>query len=117
MPNRDNLELFNRATHNSPIKIKTVEVNDKLIPEITFSNLNDTENLDVFEECLKVVLHSKIQWSKFESADDLLSVLKMLLIFFEMHTKQFIFRGQHNTQEIIEHMLRASRAPSYLRAP
>ena len=56
----DSLELLNRATHNSPVRLQTVQVGDKILPEVTFSALNDTENLDVMESCLREVLSSKM---------------------------------------------------------
>ena len=56
-------ELFNRATHMSPIRLNLVQIGNKILPEVLFSQVNDTENLDVFETCLHEVLKSKIVWS------------------------------------------------------
>lgn len=41
------IELLNRATHNSPIRLQTVQIGEKIVPEVFFSEINDTENFDV----------------------------------------------------------------------
>ena len=55
-------EVLNRATHNSPIKMKSLEIDGKIIPEIIFSGLDDTEETDVLYACLKQILRSDIQF-------------------------------------------------------
>ena len=109
LPVIDNVELFNRATHNSPIKLKAGEFDKTIIPAITFTAINDTENLDVFETCMKIVLQSKIGRSKLERTEDLLSLLKLLILSFDIQAKQSIFRSQHNLQEVIEAKLRSAK--------
>ena len=109
LPVIDNVELFNRATHNSPIKLKAGEFDKTIIPAITFTAINDTENLDVFETCMKRVLQSKIQWTKLERTEDLLSLSKLLILSFDIQAKQSIFRSQHNLQEVIEAKLRSAK--------
>ena len=104
LPPGDETELFNRATHNSPIRLKVIETADKIIPNVVFSEVNDTVNLDVFEACMKVVLQSEIQWSKFERTEDLLSMLKMLLTEFGILAKQFSFKEQHDINEASDNL-------------
>lgn len=58
----DALEFLNRATHNTPIKLQNVRIGEKVIPEVIFSEVNDTENLDVLENCLAEVLKTPIKW-------------------------------------------------------
>ena len=53
-------ELLNRAVHNTPVRLRTIHVGDKLLPEVTFSEINDTENFDVLTACLDEVLNSKL---------------------------------------------------------
>lgn len=56
----DKLELLNRALHNSPVRLKSLRIDEKIFPKVIFSEDNDTENFDVLENCLKEVLRSKI---------------------------------------------------------
>ena len=56
----DVTEVLNRATHNTPIKLGNVNVGDKIIPNVIFSEINDSENLDVLETCIKEVLNSRV---------------------------------------------------------
>ena len=58
----DTLEFFNRATHNTPVKMNTVTIGEKIVPHVIFSEVSDTENLDVFETCLQEILKSQVQW-------------------------------------------------------
>lgn len=70
-------EVFNRATHNSPIRLNLVQVDEKILPLVTFSQVNDTENFDVFEACLHEVLNSNIVWSNLRRKDILEYLLKI----------------------------------------
>ena len=108
LPLKDDIELFNRATHNSPLRMTALEFNGKVIPEVTFSEINDTENLDVFETCMKTVLQSKIRWSKLERVEDILAALKGMLIFFAGNSQRLVLKQQQNLQELTERMLRGS---------
>lgn len=60
VPGSDSIELLNRATHNSPVKLQTVQCGEKILPEVLFNEINDTENFDVMEECFREVLKTKI---------------------------------------------------------
>lgn len=71
-------EEFNRATHNSPIKIKTIKVANKIIPEITFNEVNDTENADVLIQCMNEILNSNIKWSNIDDINRVSFELEML---------------------------------------
>ncbi len=55
------VELFNRATHNSPIKLNLLEIENKIVPDVIFNETNDTENLDVFLTCVQEVLKTPIK--------------------------------------------------------
>lgn len=59
IPGSDSIELLNRATHNSPVKLQTVQVDEKILPEVFLHELSDTENFDVMEDCFREVLKSK----------------------------------------------------------
>ena len=65
IPDSDAIELLNRSTHNSPLRLANVTLGDKIVPEIFFSAINDTENFDVLEGCLNEVLNSKPAWSSY----------------------------------------------------
>ena len=52
------VELLNRAVHNSPVRLKLIQVGEKLLPEVVFSEINDTENFDVLKTCLDEVMKS-----------------------------------------------------------
>ena len=95
----ENVEVFNRSVHNSPLRIKTFKLANKVIPEVSFSEVNDTENLDVFKTCMKEILNSKIQWSKFENYLDIDSILKVMLQIFETYAKRFVLRNEQDVQE------------------
>lgn len=56
------IEHFNRATHNTPVKLNAISFGKKIIPNVIFSELSDTENLDVFETCLQEILRTPIKW-------------------------------------------------------
>lgn len=58
----DTLEFLNRATHNTPIKMNLIEIGEKIIPQIIFSEVSDTENPDVLENCLSELLKAPINW-------------------------------------------------------
>lgn len=55
-------ENFNKANHNSPIKLSCVKIGKKNIPNVIFNEINDIENQDVFEKCIREVLNSHINW-------------------------------------------------------
>ena len=105
-PKKDHLELVNRATHNSPIRMKAITIDDKIIPKVTFSEVNDTENLDVFELCMKEILNSKIQWSIMNDIKDIIMTVKSLLLIFNAHADKLIFKNKHFMQEIADTILR-----------
>ena len=109
LPINDDIELFNRATHNSPLRMTAIEFGGKIIPEVTFSEVDDTENLDVFEACMKTVLQSKIRWSNLDRVEDMLTTLKDMLKTFKSNSQRLILRQQQNLQELIDRMLRAPK--------
>lgn len=87
-------ELFNRATHNSPIRSDTVKIGEKIIPEVTFSEVNDTENLDVFLACMEEILRMKINWGAGITDEKFLPVYKKMLATLteQARGKSFSFR-------------------------
>ena len=109
LPKFDNLELLNRATHNSPIKMKSIKIEDKIIPEVIFSKVNDTENLDVFETCMKEILREKIKFPIIEDIPQILSSLRYILPYFNNYANKFLLKGQHNMQESIDNFLRLNK--------
>ena len=78
------LEHCNRSTHNTPVKLNLTAIENKVVPNPIFSELSDTENLDVFENCLQEVLKSKVNWIKIENAPFLLK--NLLIIFYNWAT-------------------------------
>lgn len=88
-------EVFNRSTHNSPIRLSLVQAGEKLLPAVLFSQVDDTENLDVFEACLHEVLNSKIYWSNLRRKD----VLEQLLKFFAAMTFRRVFVYQQSLED------------------
>lgn len=103
----ENVEVFNRSVHNSPLRIKTFKIYNKIIPEVTFSEVNDTENLDVFKACMKEILSSKIQWPKFENYVEIDSMLKIILQIFEIYARRFVLRNEQDVQENVDKIIKA----------
>lgn len=79
-------EVFNRATHNSPIRLNLAQVDEKILPLVTFSQVNDTKNFDVFEACLHEVLNSNIVWSNLRRKDILEYLLKIFKSWVRPHS-------------------------------
>ena len=100
----DELERFNRATHNSPIRMKTIDLGGRLIPEVTFSEVDDSEGLEIFEACMEKIMSTEIRWSRLGSVEELTSALKTLLIAFDEQARRLRFVGQHDVQEAADHM-------------
>ena len=88
----DGLEWFNRATHNSPIRLKAVEIADKIIPEVVFNEHSDTENLVVFETFMKEMLNSNVKWLRTNDIKLSMDVLKFLLVNFAVEGNRIILR-------------------------
>lgn len=63
----DSIEALNRAIHNSPVRLKTLNIGEKILPKVIFSENNDTENFDVLENCLYEVLNSRLVTSYYVS--------------------------------------------------
>ena len=97
-PLNDSLESFNRATHNSPIRINELLVAGKNISEIILSESNDVENFDVFEYCLREVLNSKIVWSRLKGDDTIENLKHMLLLFINLASK-IVMKSRHVINE------------------
>lgn len=97
-PLNDCLESFNRATHNSPIRINSLNVGGKDISKIILSESNDIENFDVLEACLKEFLNSKIIWSKFKG-NDAIENLKQILLLFVKSASKIVMKWRHNINE------------------
>lgn len=56
------VEALNRATHNTPVKLKTVQIGNKIVPHVIFNEVSDIENLDVLTACLQEILNSPAKW-------------------------------------------------------
>lgn len=97
-------EFFNRATHNTPISLETLNIGGKTVSNVTFSELDDTEYRDVLESCLREVLNSKIVWGGVgETSDDILADLDMLIELVNEMATPHIFR----TTELINNEIDA----------
>ena len=88
-------EVFNRATHNSPIRLSLVQIAEKFLPNVQFSQVSDTENLDVFEACLHEVLNSKVHWSALQRRDIIEQLLKIWITW----AVPVALRSQHVLEE------------------
>ena len=86
------IEVMNRATHNTPIRMKALRINGQLFPSMTFSGSNDTEELDVLRACLKEVLSSDIQYPAVDwsDRDKSLEELQTILSFFNQECNKSI---------------------------
>lgn len=90
------LEVLNRATHNTPIKLNAVNIGDKIIPDVVFNEVNDTENLDVFLSCMKEVMTTRTIYGGGKSVNDLLENLNHLITITQ--TIRPIFSGRHDLE-------------------
>ncbi len=73
-------ELLNRATHNTPVKLNTLEIGGKCIPNVIFSEINDTENFDVMDSCFHQVLNSTIIWGGLKGQNPIENIKQLLTI-------------------------------------
>ncbi len=96
----DILEFLNRATHNTPIKIQNVKIGEKIVPKIFFSEVNDSENLDVMLKCLSEVLKSSINWGG--TGENAFKTLEELIPFGINWVRPMIFRENHHLTEIMD---------------
>ena len=92
----DLIELFNRATHNTPIKLNTVKIGEEIIPDVIFSEVSDTENLDVFETCLQEVLKSNIVWWSGKTPQETVETTKKIVEIFETLAGPITLKNSHN---------------------
>ena len=97
----DLAEHLNRATHNSPIRLNTLRVGDKIVPEVIFSEVNDTENFDVLEMCLKEVLNSKIVWGGVKN-QNVLENLKLMLNILNALGQPVVMKSRHEINESMD---------------
>ena len=103
LPFNDSIEPFNRATHNSPIRMNALHADEKNIFEIILSESNDSENLDVFETCLKEVLNSKITYCRFKG-EEAVEHLKQLLAIFVKLAAPVVMKSRHFINEQMDLM-------------
>lgn len=100
----DAIEPLNRATHNSPVRLKTVQIDEKIFPKVIFSESNDTENFDVFEQCFSEVLRSKIISSTY-AANEAAKFEELLLPLISVLNNSSVslpLRGQHQLAEQVD---------------
>ncbi len=95
--NTNDWEMFNRATHNSPIRLKAIKIANKIIPEVIFKQSDDTEYTEVFQTCIKEVLNSKIEWITFNEnkIEEMVSLMKFLLISFLKAGEPIFLRSKY----------------------
>ena len=92
----DSIESLNRATHNSPVRLNTMQIGVKILPEIIFSEINDTENFDVLESCLREVLNSKLVSSNYSGGGGIDELLLPLLSVITSCYIQLPLRAKHS---------------------
>ena len=98
----ESIENLNRATHNSPVRLKTLQIGEKILPKVIFSESDDTENFDVIESCLREVMNSKLFSSAYVSGvleEVLLSFLKVL----RNYLVSLPFKNKHQLIEQVDH--------------
>ena len=95
------VEILNRATHNTPIKLQNIKIDGKIIPKIIFSGANDTEYLELLENALQCVLGSKIIWGGGENLNDKLENLKNMLSIFSESSKGLAY----NTEQLVSNFI------------
>ena len=71
----DFFEFVNRATHNTPLRLNTMKIGENLIPNVIFSEINDTENYDVLEACVREALNTNLDVLRWNETDNSFSVL------------------------------------------
>ena len=103
LPLNDNMDVFNRATHNSPVRMYTLRMKDKNIFQVNLSEINDTENFDVIEACLKEVLKSKIVYSRFKGDEAIENLQQMLQIFTKLAIP-VVMMSRHVINEAMDKM-------------
>ena len=101
------VECLNRATHNSPIRLKALSIGEKIIPKVTFSETNDTENFDVFESCLHEVLSSKLVLPSHiaKNSTQLENLLLPLLKGLTSSSVSLPLRNQHQLNEKVDNQM------------
>ena len=99
------LENFNRSNHNSPVRLDNFYIDDKLITNVIFSEICDTENFDVFDACFHEVLKSEIEWGGIPTEKPL-SLLKVMLSIFGESSRHVVLKERHMTDEDVNHQLK-----------
>lgn len=93
------LEFLNRSTHNTPIRLSNIKIDEKFIPKITFSEINDTENFDIIQDCIKEVLKSKIVWG---NGVDLIKLLdEMIKIYLDL-ARHTLHNHRHYLNDMVD---------------
>lgn len=95
----DTCEFFNRATHNTPFKLTALQIADEIIPHVIFSEVCDTENMDVLLSCMREVLQSRIIWGGVASQSKLSAKFEYLSKLFATLTGHKILRTRHSIDD------------------
>lgn len=88
----DTMEVINRAPHNSPIKMNIIDVGEEKVPDVIFSEVDDTEYLEVFEQCMQFIMERHMCFPKSYEELDKLSLPLLNVIH---ANKNFLFREKH----------------------
>lgn len=96
IPGSDSIELLNRSTHNSPVRLQTVQVGEKILPEVIFNEVNDTENFDVMESCFREILKTRIVLPATASGGGYEELLLSLLSVINSSSIPVPLKGNHN---------------------
>lgn len=95
-------ELFNRSTHNTPIKLNALTIDEKIIPDVIFSEISDTENLDVFERCMQEILKSDITWWQGKTTEESVEVSKKIVELLENFAQPVTLKFKHNLDGYVD---------------
>ena len=77
------------------MRLNLFSIDDRILPSVQFSQIEDTENRDVIESCLQEVLRSKIYWTKLHERD----LLEQLLQILSKSSRSKVFAEQQSLED------------------
>ena len=95
----DTFEFLNLATHNTPIKMELVEIGEKIIPQVIFSEINDNEAPDVLEKFLQELFKMPVKWIEDEN---LFETLQQFTVNVVKVIRPILYKSRHYLNEIID---------------
>jgi hypothetical protein len=96
----DNIEVVNRAPHNTPVMMKKIQIENKDIFLPVFSSFSDVELFNVLAEGMSEVLTAPLFLPN-ASKDDLLRFLKDLVKIFLNESRKVVRKSKHAQGAIV----------------